>query len=75
MADLTVTPAGNGLGTVTGPGINCGSDCREQYEAGTPVTLIATPQAGATFAGWSGASQHEREVQGRLRSLFSRPDT
>lgn len=36
-----------------GPGINCGSDCSESIEAGTPVTLTATPQPGRVFVGTS----------------------
>jgi thermitase len=52
---LTVQKAGAGSGTVSGPGINCGSDCTETYNAGTQVTLTATPASGSTFVGWSGA--------------------
>ena len=50
---LTVTKAGVGLGTVTGPGINCGADCTQPYPVGTKVTLTATATAGSTFGGWS----------------------
>jgi len=54
---LTVKVEGDGSGSVTSSpaGINCGSDCTEIYDAGTGVTLTATPQGGSTFAGWSGA--------------------
>lgn len=54
---LTVILAGDGDGTVTSdpPGIDCGTDCTESYNAGTVVTLTATPAGGSTFAGWSGA--------------------
>jgi hypothetical protein len=52
---LTINKTGTGTGTVTAPGINCGSDCTEQYNQGTVVTLTATPATGSTFAGWSGA--------------------
>ena len=54
---LTVGKSGTGSGTVTSSpaGINCGSDCGESYAGGTSVTLTASPAAGSTFAGWSGA--------------------
>ena len=54
--DLTVTKLGIGTGTVRSlpPGINCGSDCTENYDAGTVVTLTAAPDTGSYFAGWSG---------------------
>ncbi len=53
---LTVTKTGTGTGTLTSSpaGINCGGDCNEIYNDGTAVTLTATPDAGSTFAGWSG---------------------
>ncbi|MEA2397160.1 MAG: trimeric autotransporter adhesin [Thermoleophilaceae bacterium] len=52
---LTVAVGGTGSGTVTGSGISCPSQCTNSYSPGTPVTLTATPQAGSSFAGWSGA--------------------
>ena len=54
--NLAVTKPGTGTGTVRSlpPGINCGSDCSEHYDAGTVVTLTAAPDAGSYFAGWSG---------------------
>ncbi len=54
---LTVTRAGNGVGTVTSSpaGISCGADCSENYNFGTVVALTATANSGSTFAGWSGA--------------------
>ena len=53
---LTVTKAGTGIGTVTSTpaGIDCGATCGASFTAGTAVTLTATPDAGSTFAGWSG---------------------
>lgn len=55
---LTVNKAGNGTGTVTSSpaGINCGSDCNENYSSGASVTLTAAVGSGSTFAGWSGGS-------------------
>jgi len=52
---LTVSVAGTGTGTVTGPGITCRGDCAQGYVNDAAVTLSATPAAGSTFAGWSGA--------------------
>ncbi len=56
VAVLTVTLAGSGSGTVSSspPGIDCGVDCSETYDAGTPVTLGGTPAAGSVFDGFSG---------------------
>ncbi|TGN99656.1 hypothetical protein PN36_35275, partial [Candidatus Thiomargarita nelsonii] len=51
---LSVTKTGNGTITSTPTGINCGTDCTEDYNTGTEVTLTATPEAGSTFTGWSG---------------------
>jgi membrane-bound inhibitor of C-type lysozyme len=51
---LTINKGGNGGGTVTGPGINCGADCSETYNYGTVVTLTATPDANSSFSSWSG---------------------
>ena len=50
---LTVTPPTNG--TITGTGINCGSDCTETYDYGTVVPLTATPAAGYGLSAWTGA--------------------
>ena len=54
---LTITKEGAGQGTVTSTpaGINCGSDCEEEYAFGTDVVLTATPAAGSTFDGFDGA--------------------
>ncbi|HEY4479574.1 MAG TPA: cytochrome b5 domain-containing protein, partial [Candidatus Paceibacterota bacterium] len=41
--------------TVTGPGINCGADCREYIAPGSSLSLDQTPQSGWSFYGWSGA--------------------
>jgi uncharacterized repeat protein (TIGR02543 family) len=52
---LTVVGGDNGTITSTPSGINCGSDCSENYAKDTGVTLTATPKAGYQFTGWSGA--------------------
>jgi M6 family metalloprotease-like protein len=61
---LTVTAAGSGSGTVTGgsPAVNCvmaggvaTGACLAAYYGNPNVTLTATPGAGHTFVGWSGA--------------------
>jgi len=54
---LTVTKSGAGTGTVTSSpaGINCGSDCSEQFKAGKQVKLTAKADTNSTFQGWSGA--------------------
>ncbi len=52
---LDVTKNGTGAGTVAGGPINCGSTCSANVASGTAVTLTATPAAGSTFGGWSGA--------------------
>ncbi|MFN8633066.1 MAG: hypothetical protein U0893_04365 [Chloroflexota bacterium] len=66
---LTVTKYGAGSGTVTStpPGINCGSDCAENYVAGTVVTLTASP-IGSYFAGWSGACSGSGTCQATMNS-------
>ena len=49
--------AGAGSGTVTSSpsGITCGSTCSASFASGTSVSLTATPAAGSSFTGWSGA--------------------
>ncbi len=45
---VTATPAGDRA-------ISCGTACSAHYAPGTAVTLTATPPAGKSFVGWSGA--------------------
>ncbi len=63
-ATVTVTASGTGAGAVgsTPAGITCSAaagassgTCSTQFEAGTAVSLSATPAAGSLFTGWSGA--------------------
>jgi PKD repeat protein len=55
---LTVNKSGTGDGTITSnpAGINCGSDCSEEYIESIQVELTASPDlgSGSNFAGWSG---------------------
>ncbi|MCE5290832.1 MAG: hypothetical protein LLG14_16560 [Nocardiaceae bacterium] len=54
---LTVAKSGNGSGKVTSSpaGIDCGTDCSEDFKWRTQVTLTAMADAGSEFTGWSGA--------------------
>jgi len=56
---LTVSTSGIGTGTITSSpaGIDCGTggtSCAARFAAGTTVTLLATPDSGSTFGGFSG---------------------
>lgn len=46
---VTATPAGNDRT------LSCGGTCSAKFTQGTAVTLTATPPAGKSFVGWSGA--------------------
>jgi Divergent InlB B-repeat domain len=54
---LTVTLAGGGTGSVhdTNFNITCPSDCSAAFDQGSEVVLVASPDSGSTFMGWSGA--------------------
>jgi PKD repeat protein len=53
---LAVSKAGSGSGEVSSSpaGISCGGACQASFDAGTEVTLTATPDASSIFTGWSG---------------------
>jgi hypothetical protein len=65
---VSVTKAGTGAGTVTSRlqyqslnppipfpyAISCGDTCSEQFPEYFSLTLDAQPDAGSSFAGWSG---------------------
>ncbi|MGH8446226.1 MAG: CehA/McbA family metallohydrolase [Solimonas sp.] len=53
---LTVAIADGGGSVASAPaGISCGTQCEASFDAGTAVTLTATPQAGKVFDGFEGA--------------------
>jgi len=53
---LSVQRSGSGGGTVTSDpaGINCGSDCTQEFAVDTSVQLNAAADAFSAFGGWSG---------------------
>jgi uncharacterized repeat protein (TIGR02543 family) len=53
---LTVSAAGTGSGEVASSpaGVSCGYSCEALFDAGTSVTLTATPDASSVFVGWTG---------------------
>lgn len=53
---VMVNKTGTGSGTIssTPTGINCSTDCNEDFTCGTQLILTATADAGSGFAGWSG---------------------
>ncbi len=53
--NLSVNVVGNGKVTSNDAKIDCGSTCLATYASPTSVTLTAAPNAGASFASWSGA--------------------
>jgi hypothetical protein len=52
---LSVGKSGSGGAIVsTTPGVNCGTSCSANFAEGATVNLIATPDVGISFSGWSG---------------------
>jgi hypothetical protein len=52
---LAVSVGQGGTVTSSPAGIDCGATCSASFDAGTAVTLTATPMSGWVFQGWGGA--------------------
>ena len=52
---LSVTSGAGGIVTTVPGAIDCGTRCIAGFAAGTPVNVIARPNPGYRFVGWSGA--------------------
>ncbi len=61
---FTLSIGRSNVGTVSSdlPGIDCGNACSAKFNAGTSVTLTATPPAGKTFVNWSGGCSGTNNV-------------
>lgn len=53
---LRVVVTGDGSVASSPAGILCSGDCSAEFAVATPITLTATPAAGAIFAGWTGGA-------------------
>jgi len=52
--ELAVSVSGQGSITSSPSGISCGSDCAENYQQDSQISLIATPASGYEFDSWAG---------------------
>lgn len=70
-ARLEVITVGTGSGRVSSEpaGIDCGTNCRATFAKEQLVNLLATPNTGSTFAGWSGDADC---ADGRVSMAMSR---
>ena len=54
-AHLTIGLTGAGSVASDVPGVACTASCESDWDAGLPVTLVATPATGMRFVRWGGA--------------------
>jgi len=57
---VNLDPSSTGTGTVAGGTINCGSNCSETVQAGTSITVTATPSSSSDYLaswGYSGCAE------------------
>ncbi|GAC1633165.1 MAG: hypothetical protein NVS9B10_28300 [Nevskia sp.] len=54
-ASLAIARDGAGRVTSTPAGIDCGTQCSSRFPAGSAIDLVAVPDSGQEFTGWTGA--------------------
>jgi hypothetical protein len=56
LVEVDISTSGTGSGNVSSSptGIDCGSTCSASFDAGSSLTLTATPAAGSRFDRWFG---------------------
>jgi DNA-binding beta-propeller fold protein YncE len=54
LVSVAKTGTGSGIVVSSPPGLACGSACVGEFEAGSSLTLFATPARGSRLVGWSG---------------------
>ena len=67
--DLSLSGVGSGTVSSDPAGIDCGATCSAYFAQGTTVTLTATPAAGSTFTGWTGACSGTGSCEVTLDSI------
>jgi uncharacterized repeat protein (TIGR02543 family) len=55
---LTIAKTGEGTITSNPAGIECGSECKAEFNEGSSVELTASPASGYAFNSWAGCTEH-----------------